>query len=65
MACAVIDLKTLVVLNVIVAAETDKAPAGTMLKSTPATDGTHARVGERWLEIGSFEQPMVDGPIPW
>ncbi len=65
MACAVIDSKTFVVLNIIVADETDKPHPGTLLKSTPAADGSHACVGEHWLDTGSFEQTIDDGPIPW
>ncbi len=65
MACAVIDLQTLLVLNIIVADETDKPHAGTLLKATPAADGSQACVGEHWLESGSFEQTIIDAPIPW
>jgi len=66
MVCAVIDIKTLVVLNIIIADEAiDKPHAGTILKTTPAMDGTHACVGEHWLESGSFEQAIADRPIPW
>ena len=62
--CAVVDVETRVVLNVVVAAESDSPRVGTMLKRTPAPDGTDARAGLRWLD-GSFEQPMIDAPIPW
>ncbi len=65
MTCAVIDSTSLVVLNIIVADATkDRPHAGTMLKTTPAPDGSCAVVGLHWLDSSSFEQPD-EGPVPW
>lgn len=62
MRCAIIDEKTLVVVGVCMAEETDSTPQpGTFLKADPNGE---AVIGLHWSPDTGFEKPIIDGPIP-